>query len=187
MRGRSVGAGFAWASVGRLTLQASNLGNFATADRLFAQAQRRVSLGDPVGRRLLRNYRAIHQLNMRRADATLTELERPVGTMENPTDSLLGQGVISPGLADAINREGRSLRRIGGIDERLTPAERAEILDAQATQLRGIALRLRGENAAAKAATAIVRIGSVSGDCGVCDDGGVVKVVDAAAVACRGV
>ncbi len=133
-------------------LQESNLGNFATADSLFAQAQRRVPQSDLVGRRMLRNFRAIHALNRKRPVAALAELDSPVGQAAVASDALLSQGIISPDLADTINREGSSLRQIGSIDDRLTPTERAELLDAQAAQLRGVALRQRGNYAAARVA-----------------------------------
>ncbi|WP_421839966.1 CHAT domain-containing protein [Novosphingobium sp.] len=49
-------------------LQQSNLGNFDTAARLFGENERAQLSGDGLGQRLLRNYRALDQLNQRRPD-----------------------------------------------------------------------------------------------------------------------
>ena len=44
-------------------LQQSNLGNFAAAERLLGRRKRASPRGDGVIQRLIRNYRAINQLN----------------------------------------------------------------------------------------------------------------------------
>ncbi|WP_156681145.1 CHAT domain-containing protein [Sphingomonas profundi] len=134
-------------------IQQSNLGNFAAADRLFAQAEQGGATRDPIAGRLLRNYRAIHQLNQRRAEAALTALDTPVMALDGSgADQSIASGVISPPLADQINRQNAAMERLGGIDRRLRPAERAAILDGQAAQLRGVALRLQGRYPQALAA-----------------------------------
>lgn len=127
-------------------LQQSNLGNFPAADSLFTQAEQAVARRDGVTQRMLRNFRAIHQLNQKNSQATLVELEKPVAPMlrDSGDDSIAG-GVITQNMADQINRENETLDRLGGIDNRLTAFERAEILDGQADQLRGTALRSQGQ------------------------------------------
>ncbi|WP_443019830.1 CHAT domain-containing protein [Sphingomonas adhaesiva] len=126
-------------------IQQSNLGNFAAADRSFKAAEERGAASDPVAGRLLRNYRAIHQLNQRHAAAALAALDAPVAAVAGEgTDGGVSGGVISASLAEQINRQNEAMERLGGVDRRLRPAERAAILDGQAMQLRGIALRLRG-------------------------------------------
>src|SRR3546814_18876540 len=51
-------------------LQKSNLGEFAEADRLFAEVEA-VPTSDPVQLRLRRNFRAIHALNQDRKSTRL--------------------------------------------------------------------------------------------------------------------
>ena len=50
-------------------LQQSNLGNFGAAERLLARAEATSPRGDGVIQRLIRNYRAINQLNQHQVDA----------------------------------------------------------------------------------------------------------------------
>jgi CHAT domain-containing protein len=135
-------------------LQQSNLGNFPVASELFQQLDRSAALRDPVISRLARNFRAINLLNQQRGAAALAELARPVPAIRRDIDltSDLGTGTISPSLADLINRENGSLERLGGIDGRLRPSERAQILDGQAALLRGVALRIGGRYPEALAA-----------------------------------
>ena len=57
-------------------LQQSNLSNFGAAVRFFAQADAKAPRTDPVLQRLIRNYRAINQLNQRQAEAALAELAK---------------------------------------------------------------------------------------------------------------
>src|SRR3546814_7647251 len=58
-------------------LQKSNLGEFAEADRLFADALA-LPTSDPVQLRLRRNFRAIHALNQQDYDSAATILRAPV-------------------------------------------------------------------------------------------------------------
>jgi len=131
-------------------LQQSNLGNFAAADRLFAQASRSVARSDGVTQRLLRNYRAINRLNQRDSQAAMRELGAPVEpvTLEYDLDKLR-VGFINQPLAAQINRENRDLQRLGGIDAGLSAVERADLLDAQAEALGATALRQQGKLAEA--------------------------------------
>jgi hypothetical protein len=55
-------------------LQQSNLGNFAAAERLLVRAEAASPSSDGVLQRLIRNYRALNQLNQGRADAAMAAL-----------------------------------------------------------------------------------------------------------------
>jgi len=125
-------------------LQKSNLGNFAEADALFASAARIVTL-DPVQVRLRRNFEAMHLLNQGKLDEASELLARPITAM-----GMIGQGdggvEITPPLAAEINSRVPASRRLGATQAAtLTPQERAAILDAQAMQLKGTILRLKGQ------------------------------------------
>ena len=124
-------------------LQQSNLGNFAAADQLFAQAANLGATSDAVISRLLRNYRAMDELNQRKADEAIAILATPVPPLDAlMSDQAIAGGVISPNLSEQINRQNAALERLGGVDKRLRPFERAQILDGQSQQLRGVAYRL---------------------------------------------
>ncbi|WP_408587630.1 CHAT domain-containing protein [Novosphingobium sp.] len=147
----SAGAGLAEALANQ-GLQQSNLGNFATAQRLFEQASKALASGDGVTQRRLRNYRAIDLLNQKKPDAALAELAHPVVPVTVSFDrDKLARGEINVPLAEQINRENSTLLRLGGADPGLTPGEKAEILDAQAVALTGTAIRLKGRHADALA------------------------------------
>ena len=133
-------------------LQQSNLGNFGAADRLLAKAETASPRGDGVLQRLIRNYRAINQLNQKRTDAAVTALVATVADVADVEDAeRIRQGLITPPLSLAINRESGSNQEVADVTNNLTPAERAAILDAQATELTGIALRQQGRLAEAEA------------------------------------
>lgn len=139
------GAGLAEALANQ-GLQQSNLGNFTAADRLFADAQGSLSGEDGVTQRLIRNYRAINQLNQRKPVTALEELATKVLPVSASFDrERLAAGVINMPLAEQINRENAALQRLGGIDPALSASERAEILDAQAVSLSATAARLQGK------------------------------------------
>ncbi len=135
-------------------LQESNLGNHAAADRAFQAAAELGAGRDPLLGRMLRNYRAIARLNRRDAAGAVTALDTPVEAVAMSGDAELAQGVISPALADRINAVNSGSRRLGAVDGALRPEERAQILDAQAQQLRGAALRLEKRPEEASAALA---------------------------------
>ena len=130
-------------------LQKSNLSEFAEADSLFAAAGQIPTL-DPVQLRLRRNYEGMHLLNqgkLAEAGEVLTRSVVPVGVI-----GLDGGVDISEPLAAEINSSLPNSRSLGAVQAAtLTPEERAAILDAQALQLRGTALRLQGQPAAARA------------------------------------
>ncbi|WP_294120698.1 CHAT domain-containing protein [Sphingomonas sp.] len=150
-------------------LQQSNLGNFAAADRLLARAGATSPSGDGVLQRLIRNYRALNQLNQGRSADALTALAAQVAKVAEVEDSeRIREGLITPPLSLAINRDSASSQQLADVTSSLTPAERAAILDAQATELSGIALRQQKEldeadakMAAARGAILAVRGGKV--------------------------
>lgn len=131
-------------------LQKSNLGAFDEADALFAEAAALPGT-DRIQTRLERNFRALHQLNQQHYDAALAELDRPVAPREKPI-ALPGSAIeIGTRVAAEINSGLPSGERIAGTESTaLTPDERAEILDAQALQIRGTLLRLKGDPAGAQ-------------------------------------
>ncbi|NNM76168.1 CHAT domain-containing protein [Sphingomonas sp. ID1715] len=130
-------------------LQQSNLGQFPAATAAFEQAEARGAAADPIAGRLLRNYRALHQINQKRPAKALEELQRPVAEVDRYATDALSAAEITPRLAQEINRANAALNRTGGLDSRLQPYERAQILDAQKQQIQGIALRLQGRYAEA--------------------------------------
>ena len=132
-------------------LQQSNLGNFGAADRLIARAEAASPRGDGVTQRLIRNYRAINQLNQHRTSDAVAALAVAVAPVADVEDAeRIRQGLITPPLSIAINRESGTNQEVADVANNLTPAERAAILDAQATELAGIALRQQGQLAEAE-------------------------------------
>ncbi len=65
----------------------------------------------------------------------------PVAEVEDA--DRIREGLITPPLSLAINRESATNQEVGDVANNLTPAERAAILDAQAMELRGIAFASR--------------------------------------------
>jgi CHAT domain-containing protein/tetratricopeptide (TPR) repeat protein len=133
-------------------LQKSNLGEFAEADRLFAEVEA-IPTSDPVQVRLRRNFRAIDALNQRNYDGAANILQGPVPPIVNKV-SVSGDTItLTPEIAASVN-SGSAARAIrqSADRERLTPEERAQIIDAQAVHLLGTVERLRGNAAAAKTA-----------------------------------
>lgn len=130
-------------------LQKSNLGQFAEADRLFEEAAR-IPTSDRVQTRLRRNFRALHLINQRKLDEALAELDRAVTPLAEPMRVIGGAVEIGSQVAAEIN-SGPGQEQLGTTEAgQLTPEERAVILDAQAMQLRGTVMRLRGDHAQAR-------------------------------------
>lgn len=133
-------------------LQKSNLSEFSVADRLFHEAAPQTQ-GDMVAERLQRNFEAIHLLNQGYLGEALNRLDQPLsvglaGAVERG-DSL----AITVPLADRLNRGESGNELLGFVDEmKLTPEERAALIDAQALQLRGTILRIGGDLAGAEKA-----------------------------------
>lgn len=133
-------------------LQKSNLGQFAEADRLFAEAAK-LPTSDRVQIRLRRNFEALHLINQRKLDAALGVLDRRVQPLPQPMRVIGGAIEIGSRVAAEINAGGAAGERLGSTEGgALTPEERAALLDAQALQLRGTVLRLQGSHAPARAA-----------------------------------
>ena len=132
-------------------LQKSNLGEFSVANRLFGQAEAMTS-GDPVAGRLHRNFEAIHLLNQGFVPEAIDRLDRPLaGAVLGMTQDAGSLSITLP-LAARINQGEASGSLLGFVDEsKLSPEERAEIIDAQALQLRGTAQRVTGQYQAATA------------------------------------
>ena len=134
-------------------LQQSNLGNFAEADAGFAAAARALDPSDAFLTRLLRNFRAMHQLNQHRPDAAITELVRPAVAVVAELDrNRIAAGYVDVPLAQKLNSDDDAMVALGGVDTRLTSGERTAILDVQRDYLRGAALRMAGRDAEAGAA-----------------------------------
>lgn len=130
-------------------LQKSNLGEFAEADALFARAAA-VPTGDPGVARMRRNYLAMHLLNQRRPADASAALAMAVEAVPAPAPD---RPVIDERTAEALNSRVPLARQLGVATEvALTPLEKAAILDAQATALRGVIARLDGKASAAEAA-----------------------------------
>ncbi len=119
-------------------LQQSNLGNFRAAERLFNQADETLTRNDGVAQRLIRNYRAINFLNRRFPEAALDVLSQEMREVSQDSQELsIRDGFIDNPLSAQINRENVALQRLGGVELGLAPAERAELLDAQADAIAG--------------------------------------------------
>ncbi|MCY7398962.1 MAG: CHAT domain-containing protein [Sphingomonas bacterium] len=133
-------------------LQQSNLGNFGAAARLLARADAAAPARDGVAQRLARNYRAINNLNQRDPASALTDLDKPVAPVaEDEENAEIRTGTISIPMAALINRESASVQQLAQLGANLTASERAAVLDAQASELRGIAFRQQGKLADAEA------------------------------------
>ena len=131
-------------------LQRSNLGEFSEAERLFAEAGA-APTSDPVQLRLRRNFRAIHALNQRDYDGAAELLQRPIPPLTSAVTVDGASVTLTPAIAAGVNSGSNAVRQSAD-RERLTPLERAQIIDAQAVHLLGIVERLRGNAAAAKTA-----------------------------------
>lgn len=131
-------------------LQKSNLGEFAEADALFAEA-RKVPTVDRVQTRLRRNFEALHLLNQQRYADAIARIEQPV-TPIGSTARMPGSAIeIGAQVAAEINSGLPVGQRLGATESSaLTAEERSLFLDAQAQQLRGVVLRLTGKPAEAR-------------------------------------
>jgi CHAT domain-containing protein len=145
-------------------LQKSNLGRYAEADAIFARAAEEVGADAIVARRL-RNYRAMHLLNQGDAKGALEELDKPLPKAVLNDDGTANGLEIDTVTAKRLNADSRLGQRLGAESDELLPAEKAEILDAQALQLRGTSLRLGGSPDAAAIAlrNADAKLGAVRG------------------------
>ncbi|WP_219892889.1 CHAT domain-containing protein [Aquisediminimonas profunda] len=132
-------------------LQQSNLGEFAQADALFAEANR-IPTADRVQSRLRRNFEALHLLNQRRYDEAMARIDQPVIPVGSASQMANGLLEISPELAGELNTGVPVGERMGMTDSlALTPRERSIFLDVQALQIRGTLLRLTGKASESRA------------------------------------
>lgn len=135
-------------------LQLSDLGDFTEAARNFALADA-IGTRDPVQVRLSRNYGAIDAINRGRLEEALTILARPAPDFA-PSPSAPGTVRIDRVTSAGLNSStGSEVAGLLGQPTRLSPQERAAIIDAQALQLRGTILRLKGHTQ--KARDALIR------------------------------
>lgn len=135
-------------------LQKSNLGEFAEAERLFGKVEA-LPTADLVQQRLRRNFRAMHYLNQRQLDAAAQLLAQPLPILDAPVKVDDQAITLTPAMAATLNSASTHKALQDDRDaNRLTPQERAQIIDAQATHLMGTVERLRGHSAAAKEAQA---------------------------------
>lgn len=150
-------------------LQKSNLGEFAEAERLFAEVDA-IPTTDMVQQRLRRNFRAMHALNQRNLDLASSILTQPMPQIILPVQVANGAVTLTPAMAASLNSDAghASLHHESDV-QKLSPTERAQIIDAQAVHLRGTVLRLGGDAAGARDAqlqaladTLSVREGRVS-------------------------
>ena len=108
------------------------------------------SASDPIVARRLRNYRAIHLLNQGNAKAALEELDKPLPKAVREAEAGGAGGLeIDTLTAKRLNADSKLGQQLGAESDELLPAEKAEILDGQALQLRGTSLRLTGNLPAA--------------------------------------
>lgn len=133
-------------------LQRSNLGEFAEAERLFGEVEA-IPTSDPVQIRLRRNFRAINALNQRDYDGAADLLKRPIPALTSGVTVDGAAVTLTPEIVAGVNSgdNARAVRQTGD-RERLSPLERAQIIDAQAVHLLGTVERLRGNAQAAKSA-----------------------------------
>ncbi len=133
-------------------LQRSNLGEFAEAERLFAEVEA-IPTGDPVQLRLRRNFRAINALNQRDYDGAAALLQAPIPPLSTGV-TVSGDAVtLTPQIVAGVNSgDNARVIRQSNDRERLSPLERAQIIDAQTTHLLGTVERLRGNARIAKTA-----------------------------------
>ena len=126
-------------------LQKSNLGRYPEADVLFARAEA-LAGSEPVTARRLRNYRTMHMLNQGLPLEALAELDRPLA--DGVSGGTVRDLVIDRSTAARLSAESPGAQRLGSA-QGLTPEDKAQILDGQAAQLRGTALRVLDRDAEA--------------------------------------
>lgn len=128
-------------------LQQSDLGNYDAADALFAEAGSGAGGGALLARRQ-RNYAALDRINRGDWTGALATLDRPLADQDGGAT-----GGIDATTADALNADAPLAAQLGGgPGAALTPAERAQVMDAQADVLRGGVLRRAGRHGEAAAA-----------------------------------
>ncbi|MGB3377609.1 MAG: CHAT domain-containing protein [Allopontixanthobacter sediminis] len=131
-------------------LQKSNLGEFSVADRLFGEAADETR-GDMVAERLQRNFEAIHLINQGMLGEALDRLDQPLSDGLGGIEASDAGLAITIPIAERLNDGDGAGGLLGFVDElKLSPEERATLIDAQALQLRGTVLRISGDLAGAE-------------------------------------
>jgi CHAT domain-containing protein len=153
VRTKEADAGKAAEYYANAAMQQSNLANMAEADRLFAEATRLADGSDPLFGRLLRNLKAMHRLNNRDTDGAIAALDAAVPIISEAAGSKarLAEGFIDNKLSQRLQVDDDAMTKLGGGSTHLTEVERGILLDAQSHYLRGVALRLKKDRAAARA------------------------------------
>jgi CHAT domain-containing protein len=134
-------------------MQKSNLGRYGEADLLFGRAEE-LRGNDGIVARQLRNYRAMHLLNQGQPKPALVELDKPLPPGVAIPAAAITELVIDKETSARLNADSPVSRRLGMGAASLLPQEKAQLLDGQAEQLRGAALRLQGRREDAAAALA---------------------------------
>jgi tetratricopeptide (TPR) repeat protein len=132
-------------------LQQSNLGKIPEADSRFRAAIRAHDPSDAYVSRLIRNFRAMHSLNQRQGETALTILseDMPSGGAADDASTRLATGFLDRPITQRLNNDDVATAAFGGVDVKLTFAERVAILDVQKDHLEGVARRLLGQLEAA--------------------------------------
>ncbi len=126
-------------------LQKSNLSEFAEADALFEEA-RAINSGNPITERLQRNFEAMHLLNQGLLNEAINRIDIPVQASVLEQSALAERLEITAPISTRINGSVRTRSLLGFVDDlKLSDPERAEIIDAQALQLKGTAQRIIGD------------------------------------------
>jgi hypothetical protein len=86
-------------------------------------------------------------LNQGKPKEALAELDKPLpkAVLDSEAESAPQSLTIDAVTANSLNADAQLGQQLGAEAEELLPAEKAEILDAQALQLRGTSLRLTGD------------------------------------------
>lgn len=132
-------------------LQLSNMGEFAQADALFAQAHG-IPTGDRLQLSLRRNFEAMHRLNQRNYAGALVLLDQSLPRLAGQVVDDTNGVSLSPEVSAEINSGIPTSQALGTAQSaKLTPQERGAIIDAQTQQLRGTLQRLTGKPDLARA------------------------------------
>ncbi len=124
-------------------LQLSNLGKFGEGDAAFANA-RAMNVTDPVQARLARNLEAMNEINQQVLDLAQGILDLPMPAPPAIAATSGGVTTIGDRVGTPMGSGGAATSGIISLASALTPAERAQLLDAQAAQLSGTVQRLSG-------------------------------------------
>ena len=137
-----------------LAMEQSVLGNSVEADRLFKEATRAGTGGDPNFNRLYRNFTAMHRMNLADPKGAITILDAPLlqfGNEQGFKSDRLRDGFVDVALSQRLDLDDPARARLWGGAQSLSEEERAILFDAQASFIRGEAERMLGQPARARA------------------------------------